>query len=559
MAVGGRNATRRSRIVAAAALSAAAVTVVTAAITASGFAVDHVAANDGAVWVTDNAQGDFGRFDYPIAELDAAFGPPGQLQSAYDLDVLQNGTTVLAIDRARADLFAVDVEAGTVVTPGVTLPGGGAAQVALGGSVAAVLDPASGKVWAAVVGAGSDASLSGLATTGSPLVKVPGASAVAVGQDGTVYVASPHQLVTIPYEAGALGPAQTTPLNAGLGSSLELTAVGSTPIILDAAHERVLIPTTNKSVTIPDASSSLSDEIQQSGPASTSVLVATTSTLYALPLAGGQALTVVGGGHGSPAQPVVLGQCVHAAWAGAPAVYARFCNASGAYHADLPGSAASTLVFRVNNDQILLNDLTDGSTWSVNGAPAMALNAGDWQRLLSSSQHLNQTTTQTPEANAASQGQPPKAVDEQLSARAGRTSVLHILDGDSDPDGSVLSIASVSPPAGNGFTVQIAPNMQTVAVALTAGDAAPITFQYTIIDARGQSATATVTVSPATTETPPHLRSGFTSSVHEVASGATAAYQVLGDWRDAESDPLSVTDATAPAGQVTWTSGGLIT
>ena len=116
MAVGGRNATRRSRIVAAAALSAAAVTVVTAAITASGFAVDHVAANDGAVWVTDNAQGDFGRFDYPIAELDAAFGPPGQLQSAYDLDVLQNGTTVLAIDRARADLYAVDVEAGTVVT-----------------------------------------------------------------------------------------------------------------------------------------------------------------------------------------------------------------------------------------------------------------------------------------------------------------------------------------------------------------------------------------------------------------------------------------------------------
>jgi hypothetical protein len=558
LAVGGRNATRRSRIVAAAALSAAAVTVVAAAITASGFAVDHVAANDGAVWVTDNAQGDFGRFDYPIAELDAAFGPPGQLQSAYDLDVLQNGTTVLAIDRARADLYAVDVEAGTVVTPGVALPGGAGAQVALGGSVAAVLDPASGKVWAAVVGSGADASLSGLATTGTPLVKVAGASAVAVGQDGTVYVASPHQLVTIPYEAGTLGPAQTTPLNAGLGSPLALTAVGGTPVILDAAHERVLIPTTGQSVTIPDASSSLPDELQQAGPASTSVLVATTSTLYALPLAGGKAQTIVGGGHGSPAQPVVLGQCVHAAWAGAPAVYARFCNGSGTYHADLPGSAASTLVFRVNNDQILLNDLTDGSIWSVNGAPAMALNAGDWQRLLSSSQHLNQTTTQTPEANAASQG-PPKAVDEQLSARAGRTSVLHILDGDSDPDGSVLSIASVSPPAGNGFTVQIAPNMQTVAVAVTAGDAAPITFQYTIIDARGQSATATVTVSPATTETPPHLRSGFTSSVHEVASGATAAYQVLGDWRDAESDPLSVTDATVPAGQVTWTSGGLIT
>ena len=57
----------------------------------------------------------------------------------------------------------------------------------------------------------------------------------------------------------------------------------------------------------------------------------------------------------------------------------------------------------------------------------------------------------------------------------------------------------------------------------------------------------------------PHLRSGFTPPVRHVSSGSTVAYQVLGDWRDDEGDPLTVTDASASLGQVTATDDGLIT
>jgi hypothetical protein len=68
-----------------------------------------------------------------------------------------------------------------------------------------------------------------------------------------------------------------------------------------------------------------------------------------------------------------------------------------------------------------------------------------------------------------------------------------------------------------------------------------------------------VTVTPTTAETPPHLRAGFTPPIRHVSSGATVAYQVLGDWRDDEGDPLTVTDVSASLGQVTATDDGLLT
>jgi hypothetical protein len=553
-------AVARSRMLGAGALTAAAAVLVVAAIGASGFAVDHVRANDGAVWVTDNAVGSFGRFDYPVFELDAAFGPPGSFQAAYDLDVLQSGTTVLAMDRNRGDLYSVDAEDGGIVGPGVALSGGGEAQVALGGPVAAVLNPESGEVWTAVVGSATGGSLVSLDATAAPRITLSGATAMTVGQDGSVYVASPTRLVTIPYRNGNLGSPWTTVIHAHLGRQLSLSVVGGTAVVLDAADEQVLVPATGRVIDIPGASSSEPDAIQQAGPAASSVLVATTSGLYSLPLGGGAVVSVASGADGVPAEPVRLGGCEYAAWSGAPGYYAESCTGSALWEGNLTGVATvSQPVFRVNNADIVLNDLTDGATWSLGRTATAALDAGDWQRLLSSTQSVTQQPSQVASAASAPQDQPPKAVDETFEARAGLSTILHLLDQDSDPDGSVLCVTAVTPPTGTDYTLQIAPDMQTVAISLSAGDTQAVDFQYTVLDARGLTATASVTVTPTTGETPPHLRSGFTPVTRAVASDSTASYPVLGDWRDDQGDPLVLTDASASVGQVTWSDDGEIT
>ena len=49
---------------------------------------------------------------------------------------------------------------------------------------------------------------------------------------------------------------------------------------------------------------------------------------------------------------------------------------------------------------------------------------------------------------------PPIAVDDQVQARAGRSTVLPVLDNDSDPDGDVLAI-SAAPDGGAGVQLQL--------------------------------------------------------------------------------------------------------
>lgn len=562
MKFAGRLAGRNRRTASSVALSVASAGFIIAAITANGFPARHVSANDGAVWLANSNRDYVGRFNYPIDQLDLAVTPSPNFQNpgTANLDVLQSGTTVLAVDRAKADLYAVNVVQGSVESPGVTLPGGGSSQVALGGSVAAVLDPATGGLWAASVAGDQGASLSGLDTASKPLVKVKDARSMTVAQDGTVFAVSQTQLLTIPYAKGALGAPTVTQLPQRLSDSVQITAVGDTPVVYDENRQKLIVPSTGSAVEIPDASSSLPPSLQQPGPAEPVVLLATASSLDAISLNGGQLQSIAKGGGGAPARPAVNAGCAYGAWGGPTGLEAAWCyGATKAAEEPLGGGNWVAPQFRVNNGYIVLNDV-DGKASTVIPTPKLVLSTSDWQKLIDATHPRQDKNSQNPSADTNSQqDQKPKAVDDQLNARTGRTTVLHVLDNDSDPSGSVLSIANVTPTSGPGYSVGISPDTQTLSVALNNDASEPVHFQYTIIDAHGQTGTATVTVSPIHAETAPHPRSGYKPPSYSIASTASASYQVLGDWRDDEGDALGLVDASVPAGTVSWTGDGLIT
>ena len=107
-------------------------------------------------------------------------------------------------------------------------------------------------------------------------------------------------------------------------------------------------------------------------------------------------------------------------------------------------------------------------------------------------------TTSVTVTLATAINQPPVAVNDTVSLAAG--AVFNVLINDSDPDGDPLTIISVTQPLSVGGspvgTVAITGAGQTVTFNAFSPVTLPATFNYTISDGRGGTATATVTIQP---------------------------------------------------------------
>lgn len=556
-------------------LTAATTAVVVMAVTATGIPLHHVSAHDGGVWLTNDQPGQdfrgvFGEFNVPVKQIGYTFGAPGKtLQTSYRLDVLQQGPSVLAIDEGQGSVYPVDSETGTPDTSaGITVPSGGV--VAFGGGNAAILQPATStqpaRLWAAPVGRGAKPSIDGMNPSKvKPILKIPGGTALAVDERGDVFVASRTKLVTLPAVAGGFGPTRTTTFRQAL-SSVSVTAVGTTPVVLDSAEKVVRFPASGRTTTLPaSAISAKTVLLQQSGPGDPAVLVATDSALYSVPLDATPPSTLATVGvAATPAAPVRLDGCAYSAWSGTPGRAAQACENGVTVSGELPGSPVGGValpVFRVNHDEIILNDSSDGAAWTVVGKAAQALTTEDWLRVLVGT---NARQSDSPDSStaltASQQKQRPKLDNPPLRARAGRDSVLHILDYDSDPGGSILSITGVSPANGPGFHLKVTPDTQSVVLSLQPDVTSPISFSYQVVDGAGLVSSGPVTVTPTTDETPPVAVAG-PPPPRPVVSGGTVTMQVLGNWRDPENDPITLADVsiTSGTGQVSWSSDGLVT
>ncbi len=527
-------------------LSVAIATFAALAATSPGFPVQHVSLNDGGIWVTNDAIGAIGRFDKPIAQLD------GQLDvtsPAPLLDVAQNGGLVVAFDSGAGRLYSVDVYKPAFADAGVAVS---AAQVALGGNTLAVLG--NGTLRTATLDA-PGASLAAVASTAPPRAPhLPGKAAVAVAPDGTVYVAGGGKLRRFP----ASGPPGVSGIPLPAGDAVQVTTVGDVPVVADATTRMLYLPASGRTVPLPPGDTSTALQLQQSSPQGNAVAVATSQALYRVDLATGQ-LTPLSRGHsGDVAEPVQVAGCIHAAWNnGSAGSYARNCGQppAGTYTRDFPlSSSRPSLVFRVNHGEVVLNDTADGGVFLVD---TTVVNADpQWQRLVQPNQNHTTNPNDTTELTQA----PLIAKPYTQGVRAGRTTVVHVLDNDSGPSGRPLAVTAVGPADQPGVTVAIAPDAQTVLATVGAGLSAPAHFQYTIDDGRGRTAEAQVTLVPRDSgqNSAPVLRPHYSPPALTVASGGSLTIPVIGNWRDFDGDPLFADsgDLTASAGSVSVTSGG---
>ena len=533
-------------------LVVAAATFAGLAASSHGFPVEHVSLNDGSIWVTNNALGEIARFDDPIGQLDGQPLTPGS--ESPNVNVWQEGANVAAYDATGGRMYAVNsygpafYDSGQAVLPKSAAPESEPDDIALGNTTLAVLSN-NGSLRAAQVSAGGG-SLSALA---QPLARhLPANSAIAVGSDGTIWVAGGGKLSG--YPEGGAPSVSATPLSPT--DPVQVTTVGNIPVVADVTAGTLWAPGFSQAVSLPSPETGL--ELQQSSAASGVVVVATSQALYSVRLGSGALATLRGGLSGTPSAPVQVAGCVHAAWAnGASGIYVRTCGspppAATTQQSFATGDPTPQLIFRVNNGAVVLNDAANGDVFLID--TTLDDNAVKWTKSAVAGrsgplaqQNQNDETKLT-------------AGDYTQGVRPGTTTVVHVLDAVKGPTGGTYAVTGVGTPDQPGVSVAVAPDAQTVLATVTTLST-EARFQYTIDDGHGHSATGEVTLVPRSPgeNTAPSLRPNYQQPPLSVASGGTIVIPVIGDWRDYDGDPLYVASdsVTASAGSAAVTSGGAL-
>ena len=553
---------RRARRLAPTIVVAVVASVIAAfAVHATGNVVQRPDLNNSGIWASSDADALFGRFNKSASTTEFALAPKGVAPPS-GVDVLQDGNTVVGHDLAKGALIPVDtllaqpdfdkavgVEAGSLVD--------------LRGGTLAVMEPASGKVWAIRTNQSAEPlDLSGLDPASKPLVeldKAPGGvdptavASLSVGWDGAVHAAtaSGKSLLVKASGSGFEAPILGS-LGAGL-TSVQVAALGSEMAVLDAAGGVIHLPG-GKAQQLEGVGAEA--RIQQAGDDLDTVLVATSTRLLQVGF-DGVVTSLIEAGNGEPAAPASLGTCRFAAWSGNPGWVASACDGQSAgtpLKMDSRAGLGSSLVdpvFRVNWNRLILNDRKTGRIYDLDEAESL----DDWKavdpRQDSKADEEDKTKT------TKSQDKAPQAKPDTFGARPSRTSVLHVLDNDVDPNGKILSIVDVSEVSGEATAV-VSPDGQTILFQQPA-DGPDATFEYTISN-QVNTATAKVTIearAPGENQEP-RLRYLAEALTFHVGSAGIVTMPVVGEWRDFDGDPITVVSASQGGQDVPVTSDGQI-
>lgn len=504
-----------------------------------GFPLARVDLNDGGVWLTATSELKLGRFNAQVEELDA-----GLVTNGSRFDVRQDGSDVLLVEPSG---FAVVDPSSVALTTQIAAAG---ADVSLGAGTVAVAH--GGGVFVRSTG-----SLDGLQVEqdapdvevgdgGTAVVSRTG-TALAVGEDGTVTRFGVGQGATA---GGTLS---------GTGDIDDLTAVGEEPVVLSGSTVRTL-----------HGEVELDGEdlvLQQPGPESSHVLVATRTALLEVPLDGGTVVEHATTGEGRPAAPVRVGTCAHAAWASPIGSYLELCEGDDPDVRNLQEmSAQDELTFRVNRGVVILNDTLRGRVWMP--TQDTQLRTPDWQDVVpeeepEEAEEDSQTpqTTQELVTECSETSAPPVAADDDFGVRPGRTTVLPVIDNDSSADCGILVVTRTDPLPAEFGTVQPIHGGRALQATVAPGATGSATFTYTIDDGRGvnapSQASVTLTVRDGGNEPPRQIRTGEL----RVEQGARADHLALSDFVDPDGDDLLLLSATTDpaAGTVRFRQDGTVT
>ena len=505
-----------------------------------GVEVTQVSVDDGGIWVTNQDRKLLGHLNYDALMLD---GTVSVKSASFDIgqeggDVTLGETVSRTVTPVRPTSFSLGQS--------VTLPDN-AVQVQ-GGSVLAVLDPNEGLLWAGSANEPATMSLLREDAVANDLSD----GIVTVSNSGTVFAYSPgsSKLVTLTREGQAWRAKTTEIKDFTPAGTPTITAVGDKPVVYDQTGNKLVLPGGK----VRDLSEEhLSGAVLQApGDEAASVLLATGDQLVSVPL-NGKAIerqeASESGQKGTPAAPVFHRGCSYGAWAGSGA-FVRTCTDSTRNQAQtVPSLAeASSAVFRTNRTRIVLNDVSTGTLWLPDKNMVVVSN---WDQIPTEEQEEEDTPTpddreQVSEPEHKDKNTPPEAVDDEFGIRPGRSTLLPVLDNDSDDDGDVLTARAVTNPefgsivrTRGGRALQIT----DVPENMTSGSTS---FTYEASDGlAAATANVTVTIHPwSQNEGPRQLK----HPVIKVGANAQVEYNLLSDWIDPDGDQFYLVSATAPDG-----------
>lgn len=352
-------------------------------------------------------------------------------------------------------------------------------------------------------------------------------------------------------------------LDANRVGTVELSAVGDKAVVLDRASGRIWVEGSKHVLDVSGAASAQLlppvDEIMGSKE-DVQAVVATEAGLVGVTSDGMRSLS----GHlaGAPVQPVQVGECLY----GVSGVqFVKRCGDGEPQVQDIPGydgRANATLSLQVNRRTVALNEAQSGVIWLVDQHMARIDN---WEEFITEDSEEPpppDAPTTDEKADRDEENQPPFAQDDELTARAGRATLLDVLDNDSDPDGDVLTIqtpddidgASLQTVrGGTGLQITIPPESTKQS----------FTFSYTISDGF-LTDSATVTVNVADRDPTKENKAPYPFELAQpitIHKGEALTKRILTDWRDPEGDPLILENAFMPPGSedlVTFNPDGTI-
>lgn len=514
-----------------------------------GFPVTDVQLNSRDVWTTNAKDLLAGRLNKQIDSLN------GSVRTASaSFDVFQNGDNVFLEDQRNFTLQRIDPSY-TTLTDSITLPPG--AQLSYGGNVLAVLSPDKGDLW--IVNTSGRLEFDAAST--QPTASLGQGAQAVVAQSGVVLaVTRKGTLYRFPVDGG-----QPQKSSLPAMTDFQLSAVGDQAVVFDVAKNRV-IKQDGSTVDL----SVKGVQIQQVGPRSDSVLIAGETSLLRVSITGGQTQDIsadinspIRSGHATA--PVYVNGCAHAAWAESQR-YLLACDDKKPRTQDISQqTSGSKLEFRVNRSVVVLNNLSNGDAWVLDNTLQLVNN---WDEVAppkqSDSTNGNQDATkqsfEDTLAKRTEKNHPPTAVNDTFGVRPGKTTILPVLDNDSDVDGDVLTISSVSEIPASVGKLELIDSGRALQFTPAEGAVGGTSLRYTASDGRpGGIAQATVSINirgPEQNVAPVANRSGAVI----VETGQSVTYNVLADWIDPDGDDLQVVAAVPNSGDtVRFTPDGFVT
>lgn len=508
-----------------------------------GYPTVDVHLNDGGVWVTRSTDSLIGHLNYPSRLLDGA-----TTASSSTFDLMQDGNDVAIYDSASGKLESVD-PAAVVLKPGAAVAPG--SRVGMRDGTLGLIDAATDGLYVL-----TSADMGGFTATGrDPLAALGPGSVVVTGVDGAVHA------VSLKGDMVSVADPKSAPTTAQWGAfkeraSLQITAVGAVPVVLDGVNGVVYV--SGKAIDVPEAKAGV---LQTASAANDEVLITTAAGLIHQPLDGAKATVDAVAEGGQPSQPVWVNGCGYAVWS-LTGAYVRSCaNQGDDRNQILPEAGGQpTLTLRQNRDVVVINELTQGIIWLPNDNLTRVDN---WDDVKGQSEEGDKQSTQEQRSFQLPKRSPtnhrPVAKPDKFGVRAGSTAVLPVLDNDTDEDGDLLA-SSVASNLPAGVTVQPVSSGAALQVTIDANFSGNnASFQYQVDDGRENGtakASVSLTISPAGENSPP--KQDRVQTV-QLEVGATANFDALVGWSDPERDDLYVMGADSAKGdRVIYRSNGMV-